>query len=217
MSHKPKRTAEKAKNIKLKRGDTKVFQKRGSNLMLTLFKDKRLVHMLSTNCHKRISASGKPLVVENFNKHMGGVDLNDQLSMYYKAGRPSHKWWRYIFWFLLNVSITNAWILFKESGRAGGYTHVKFCMDLANGLKGDYTSRKQRPTLSPPHLALLQKDGHSLVRIDGRSRKCRMCSKNGRVTTKGHKKESSYECDVCKVGLCKNQCFFLPGIAKSKS
>ena len=82
------------KNVKLRRGETKVFKKFDSNLMLTLFKDRKLVHMLSTNCQNAILPTGKPEVIEDFNKNMGGVDLNDQLCMYYKAGRPSHKWWR---------------------------------------------------------------------------------------------------------------------------
>ena len=139
---------------------------------------------------------------------MGGVDLNDQLCMYYKAGRPSHKWWIYIFWFLINVAITNSWILFKESGRAANYSHVKFCMELAELLKGNFTSRKHRPSQSPPHLRLLQVNGHNLVRIEGRSKVCRTCSKKGNTTNRGHKKCSSFECDVCKVGLCRGPCFF---------
>ena len=196
------------KNIKMRRGETKVFHKYGSNLMLTLFKDRKLVHMLSTNEQNRILASGKPAVIENFNKYMGGVDLNDQLCMYYKAGRPSHKWWRYVFWFLVNVSITNAWILFRESGQARNYTHVKFCTELADRLRGNFRSRKQRPTQSPPHLVLLQVNGHSLIRIEGRSRVCRVCSKRGIKTSKGHKKESTYECESCKVALCRGPCFF---------
>ena len=174
--------------------------------MLTLFKDRKLVHMLSSNCNPSVTATGKPGVVMDFNKNMGGVDLNDQLCTYYKAGRPSHKWWRYIMWFLVNVSITNAWILFKESGRAASYTHVKFSMELAELLRNNFSSRKNRVIQTPPELALATFHGHKLVRIEGRARICKVCSKNGVRTARGYKKESSYECDVCEIRLCRGAC-----------
>ena len=70
-------------------------------------------------------------IIEDFNINMERVVLNDHLCTYYKAGRPSHKCWRYVFLFLMNVSVTNPWIFFTKSGRAAGYTHVKFTMEFA--------------------------------------------------------------------------------------
>ena len=151
----------------MRRGERKCFQKFGTNLLLTLFKDKKIIHMLSTNSQNEILASGKPAVVEKFNQNMGGVDLNDQLCSYYKAGRASRKWWRYLYWFMVNVAVTNAWILFKESGRGRNYTHVKFRMEVAEHLRGNFTSRKQRTQTSPPHLRLQRHNGHNLVRNKG--------------------------------------------------
>ena len=81
------------------------------------------------------------------------------------------------FWFLVSVSVTNAWILFKESGRAAGYTHVKFTMELAELLKNNYSSRKNRIVQTPPKLALANFDNHSLVHCEKRSRVCKICSK----------------------------------------
>lgn len=196
------------KRLKMRRGQTKTFQKTGSSLMLTLFKDRKLVHMLSSNSEHSLLDTGKPKVIDDFNKNMGGVDLNDQLCMYYKAGRPSHKWWRYVFFFLLNVSVTNAWILFKESGRGNGYTHVKFCMDLAEKLRNNFTSRIYRTPELPAELVLERVNGHDLVRIEGRSRTCKVCLRKGIKTVRGYRKESSYECEQCKAALCRRPCFF---------
>ena len=36
----------------------------------------------------------KPLVVVDYNKHMGGVDRSDQLVMYYGFPHRSVKWWK---------------------------------------------------------------------------------------------------------------------------
>ena len=45
---------------------------------------------------------------------MGGVDLSDHLRSYYSLARTSHKWYKYIFYFLLDLAIGNAYILEKE-------------------------------------------------------------------------------------------------------
>ena len=49
-----------------------------------------------------------PVVAHQYNQFMSGVDLADQLRQYYSAGRRSKKYWKYIFWFLVDVSICNA-------------------------------------------------------------------------------------------------------------
>ena len=53
----------------------------------------------------------KPAVIDLYNKAMGGVDHADQLRECYSVGCASHKWYRYIFWYLINTSICNAFIL----------------------------------------------------------------------------------------------------------
>ena len=40
---------------------------------------------------------------------------SDQMRSYYPTGRSSRKWYRYIFWFLFDVVIGNAFVLDKMS------------------------------------------------------------------------------------------------------
>lgn len=49
---------------------------------------------------------------------MGGVDRGDQLRQYYHLRLKSRKFYKYIFWFLVDVSITNTYILHKAYGGA---------------------------------------------------------------------------------------------------
>ena len=42
------------------------------------------------------------------NKYMGGVDKNDQLREYYHVRLKSRKYYKYLFWMLFDVAITNA-------------------------------------------------------------------------------------------------------------
>ena len=52
-----------------------------------------------------------PLALKSYNKYMGGVDRGDQLRGYYRCKVKSRKFYKYIFYFLIDVAITNAFIL----------------------------------------------------------------------------------------------------------
>ena len=54
-----------------------------------------------------------PHVVNVYNKHMGGVDLLDSHLGRLRNKMRSKKWYMRIFYHLLDVSMINAWILFK--------------------------------------------------------------------------------------------------------
>ena len=49
-----------------------------------------------------------------YNKYMGGVDRGDQLRGYYCCRTKSKKFYKYLFYFLFDVAITNAFILYKH-------------------------------------------------------------------------------------------------------
>ena len=48
-----------------------------------------------------------------YNKFMGGVDCNDQLRQYYEVRMKGRKY-KYLWWFLFDVAVTNAYILCKN-------------------------------------------------------------------------------------------------------
>ena len=48
---------------------------------------------------------------------MNGVDVNDQYRSYYPPGTTSRKWWKYLLWFFVNLSMVNAYILEKLAGK----------------------------------------------------------------------------------------------------
>ena len=55
----------------------------------------------------------KPVAIDDYNLHMGGVDKSDQLVLYYGYSHRSRKWWKRIFFHLLDLSIVNASILYN--------------------------------------------------------------------------------------------------------
>ena len=56
----------------------------------------------------------KPEIVHTYNKHMGGVDNNDQLMQYSAFSRQTLKWWKKVLFRLLNLAMVNSFILYKE-------------------------------------------------------------------------------------------------------
>ena len=87
--------------------------------------DKRVVAALSTiddnsvveiqrrtgACREVIETIQKPAIIHNYNTYMGGVDKADQLVMYYGFPHFSKKWWKRIFFHMLDATLVNANII----------------------------------------------------------------------------------------------------------
>ena len=117
------------KNPKLQRGAFKMYQStRLSNLTACIWRDTSDVKFLSTNCDPHAStnivrrvareriAVPSPSIAVTYSKFFSAVDTMDSLITcrnYGGLGHSSKKCWRHIFFWLVNVSISNAFILFK--------------------------------------------------------------------------------------------------------
>ena len=83
-----------------------------------------------------------PESIISYNKYMGDVDRGDQLREYYSFRTKSRKFYKYIFTFLLDVAITNAFILLKHNTGTNKFANIKsFQMQMAKELIGDYCSQ----------------------------------------------------------------------------
>lgn len=201
------------------RGDFKVLQKRNSNVTASVWKDKRLVHHLSTlsdpqevlPAQRQVGANTisleQPHAVGQYNQYMGGVDLQDQFRTTYQVGRNGKKSWRYIFWFLLNSAIVNSWIIYNSASTRvtkKRYRHLDFRLELVQDLIAGFNKRK-RSLPERVHLGQLVEveniGGHILSRLPGKKRTCKFHARNLQV-----RKETVYGCAVCNVHLCKDGC-----------
>ena len=127
------------------RGDYKLRQE--GNLLLAFWQDNKPVSILSTNCQldegtvQRRQRDGTkktyscPTRVVEYNKYMGGVDHSDQLRNYYALRLKSHKFYKYIFWFICDVTINLTQYLPVTDDK--GKTHLQFRIDLAKQLIGE--------------------------------------------------------------------------------
>ena len=203
------------------------------------WKDNKPILLISNNhgseqtTVKRTQKDGKkidvecPVVVSDYNKHMGGVDKADMLRVLYGVDRKAMKWWHRIFWGILDIAFVNSYVAFQSMH--GKTPLLQFRRKVAVGL---LTLAKPKPTVpkrgrpsspgaaqAPPTKILKRrKSGYSVpddVRLQnvgthmpefvaGRGR-CEMCSMN-KVESRPHSK-----CSTCKVFLCLNEkknCFY---------
>ncbi|KAL8598379.1 hypothetical protein ACOMHN_032656 [Nucella lapillus] len=97
----------------------------------------------------------KPVAIQQYTDHFNAVDKNDQMRSYYGIANKARKFWKYIFWFIVDVSMINAFVLYKEARggpRPKPMTHLEFHLEVARELVRNYTSRKRQasfPASSP--------------------------------------------------------------------
>ena len=143
---------------------------------------------------------------------MNGVDKADQYAVYYSFIRKSRKWWRKLFFWLVEVTVINSYIMYKCSTRSP-MTHLQYRRQLVVSL----TTRclqalPQRPRAGQPRKRprLLPRDRdperlncqhHFLGKRT--PHECVVCSKPG------DRHRSIYFCKGCtsSPALCPDTCF----------
>ena len=130
------------------RGDSEIVQRDGIAAML--WRDNRVVTLLSTNTQpheeevvQRRQRDGSrvdvrcPAAVARYQQYMQQYDM---------IPTKCCKFYKYIFWFLFESSITNAYILHSNYSGAQKMSLKEFRLDLAKGLIGDFYSKKNPTT-----------------------------------------------------------------------
>ena len=170
------------------RGESKTYQ--CNNLTISAWQDNKTVTIAATNTdptvethvfRKKDGSSIQvkcPQAIDLYNKNMGGVDTNDQFRGYYNVRLKGHKFYKYIFWFLFDVAVTNSYILCKNFTDLNISDLKSFRAELAKGLIGNYCSRKR---CGRPSLSLSQSKrfclAHFPVRGADKQHRCHYCSK----------------------------------------
>ena len=80
-------------------------------IMLSTQGSAEIVTVQPSNTH--LPPSNKPAVINLYNHNMNGVDVADQLGVYYSFQKITLKWWR-VFFGLLEVTVVNSCIKFKQ-------------------------------------------------------------------------------------------------------
>lgn len=161
----------------------------------------------------------RPMAFRLLQENLRGVDICKQLLACNPLGGIQQDWrhWRNIFWFLVNLSIVNAFILLRESRKDnppfwvqdGLFSQANFRKRLGNQLAK--CAQRYGETKEVAIAIGMRKDGteesvkerHRMVKISPFTKRCWNCK------VKNIRHESMYGCIICKANLCKQpSCFW---------
>ena len=153
----------------------------------------------------------KPTVIHHYNQCMNGVDRADQCTVYYSFVRKCKKWWRKVYFWLLEVTVVNSYILFKSS-TSQNISHLSYRRQIVDSLAARHImSAPPRRIPGRPRKRSREAYAGDPERLDGKThmmgkrepKNCVVCSK------KEKRHRSSYFCATCgtKPALCPYPCF----------
>ena len=166
----------------------------------------------------------RPLIIHEYNIHMGGVDLCDMLLSLYRIGHKSVKYYMHIVFYCIGISIVNAWLLYRRhSGQMDipkkkQLTLLKFQAQIGHSLANagkicklkrgrpsndvlEVPCKQRRPpSVVTPTIDICKDKVDHFPEFHEKQNRCRHC-KTG---------FSHVMCTKCKVYLClvkKRNCF----------
>lgn len=148
-----------------------------------------------------------PPIVSAYNCYMGGVDKNDQMKSYYGINISGKKWWTRVFFDLIDRAIFNSKVLYNESPHSSRKSLKDFKVDLAKLLIGNFCSwqKRGRTSLNNQQARFVERHFPDFLPLNDKGkrmeRRCVICSQ---VSIR---KNTSYYCPDCDVGLCAAPCF----------
>lgn len=168
---------------------------RKGELLCIAYKDadnKKPVRMLSTFHSAQELPSGRPKIVNNYNKNMGGVDTTDAIMKAYSGQRKNKKVHKKIILHLFHRILHNAYILYQKNTSDNPVkSRVKFLQSIVEDLSsGDMQPNRRRR---------IRQINRGVVNLPGRKEKdCCICSDRRRG---GQRRRSRTACTQCGRGL----------------
>lgn len=145
---------------------------------------------------------------------MGAVDRADHLCTSYKFARKSLKWWRKMFFWLIEVAGVNSFILYniwQRQNNKNAEIQLNYRLKLITQLVGNVHNRNRcrgRPSTKDMSEPLNNKTPFIDQLPDKKAKDCAVCSKR---KSPGGRKTTVFYCKSCtrKPGLHPKQCFEL--------
>jgi len=203
-------------NRRLQRGQD-VFRQKG-NLQCVSWMDKKAVNFLSTCCdvgrqetvqRREKKAKEKvsipcPEVVKEYHRWMRGVDVFSQRESYSRIGRRSRRWWPRLAWFLIDMAISNSYVLYtqhtqSQQSTSHAMTHKQFRKVLMSEMVGTFTGRKKRGR--PVSRKLVPDTPHIPQLHRSSPQPCDVCRKRMKLTSGENKPRTREGCKSCDIAV----------------
>ena len=158
-----------------------------------------------------------PTVISDYNNSMNGCDRADQsISYYCSFDRKSYKWWKKLFWWLVEVTQYNAFVLYTLSQGPDGkkMSFLQFKESIVTTItkvevqvNADPIAAKRRRPGRPADVPVPVRLGDTRHLVDAveSDRDCKVCSSRAGAG----RKRTIYVCTNCpdEPHLCAKSCF----------
>lgn len=135
-----------------------------------------------------------PIMIDSYNKTMGGVDLLDKFLSTYRPSMRGKKWWFGFYTHAINICVVAAWRVHVEVG--GKLDQLEFVRYVVRTLlQATFTSRLVAPRSILPD-----------IRYDGAGHNLEKGKTEGRCKLEGCGKNTMYMCGKCNKRL-HQKCF----------
>ena len=120
-----------------------------------------------------------PVVIQEYNKYMGGVDKSDQYMAYHNVLRRTVRFWKTSFYHLIDIALVNGFILYNILQVMSGRKVINendFCDKLALEIISKYGGdrRPEKRSGRPSRNDCRVKHGSMLLPVSDKSR-CQYC------------------------------------------
>ena len=211
------------KRAKPKAGEPPVTDRDGHILYISWY-DKKVVNLITTvhsaiTFRKQVRSKrhddnvrevDKPCAIQAYSQHMGGIDRADKAMTFYMVLHKCCKWWKKVFFYLLEVCFCNALVIWRGTyeKRTNAETfRLKIVHGMLQGYNRPVARLGGRPALERPD-RLIAGDhflglNHALLPNGKHSKPdCCVCSNRAK---KRH--QTIYVCKKCNRSMCPVPCF----------
>ena len=185
-------------------------------LTITAWKDVAIVRIISTISKPTLECAAlrrqsrdlvrvsMPHCVSQYQKYMRGVDLFDQYRSTYSVGRTGKRVWFRLFFFMIQSSLVNSWILFRaqtlpqRQRKKSRYSQLDYRLELIESLVQESVT-KRRNKLRASRTNTEHVNVHLRLK---RPRRCHPHARFMHVHGKA-KADTVYGCLKCGISICK--------------
>ncbi|KAF8770108.1 PiggyBac transposable element-derived protein like [Argiope bruennichi] len=166
----------------------------------------------------KITTEQCPSAIIKYDTYMKKVKLVLPNQDYYNRVSKLSKWWRYLFWFLLDSCLKNAYIVYTSTNTprnqsSNGFTDFKLDVieEILESITVDSSRKKSTPSCCATSVLSSEPDqspstsstlSHQKVKIKGKKQACGRCSRLKLKTAANYCVQSSYMCNTCQIYLC---------------
>lgn len=151
---------------------------------------------------RRNSNEGRqfPYALHEYNAYHGGTDVADSMRTPYSTWRKSSKWWHCVFYWLLDVMMVNAFIVYHQRMVDKQLTHLEFLMDVVIWLVNPHSDSDNLLVSRSARRSSSQSSSSTPTAPPLRSPV--FVAHNERKRCKNCTNKSSTDCSVCLVSYC---------------